>query len=522
MPHVMILLPTYNERENIRRIVPLIFSILPEVKIMVVDDHSPDGTAEEVRTLMETYKGLLLFERPGKEGLGRAYTDAFKKVLTEFPDVEIICTMDADLSHDEQALPHMIERAKKNGLVVGSRYIRGGRLVGWEWHRKLLSACGNTYVRLVTKMPVHDCTSGFNCIRTDALRRINFSDLDPSGYAFLIYLKYKMWKQGTRITEYPITFKSRATGESKISMNIIEEGILLPWRLIRKKKPETPCPLCQKSSAYWFTKNGCDVYRCSVCHLIFLSPLPSDSVSLYGQDYFCGAHNGFGYIHYDGDKEADTKSFAQYLDRIEKEKPNKGRLLDVGAATGAFIAAANRRGWDVAGVEISDYAAAEARNKGFDVRTGVLESASFPDGSFDVITLWDVFEHVMDPRETLTRIRALLKPNGLLVVNTPNAGSLYARSMGRHWPLIIPPEHTYLFREANLRPLLEKEGFAWVEKTFVGKSYTPAYIFQILSTVHKNAFWKKLSDWVKKTPFNRLSIPIHLRDNMFVVAKKKL
>lgn len=522
MLRTVILLPTYNERENIQKIVPLLFSALPEVRIMAVDDNSPDGTAAVVKDLQRTYPNLLLFERAKKEGLGRAYTDAFKKVLTDFPEVDVVVTMDADLSHDHEKLPAMLAKAEAYDLVIGSRYVPGGRLEGWEFHRRMLSRLGNRYVRLVTKLPVRDATSGFNCIRTSALKKLNFSALDPSGYAFLIALKYTLWKQGARIAEAPITFRSRLSGESKISMRIIEEGLLLPWKLIQKERSVlVKCPICMATAGrYWFTKNNCHVHRCSACGLIFVHPTP-DPATIYSEEYFCGAHGGFGYINYDEEKGTDTKSFTAYLDRIERLHSVKGALLDVGAATGAFVAAAKARGWDASGVEISDFAAGIGRKKGLSVQTGTLDSVTFAPESFDVVTLWDVFEHVPDPHRALEQIRTILKPGGLAVMNLPDAGSLYARMAGKCWPLIIPPEHMHLFREENLKNLLEAHGFAWLEKDKIGKSYTPAYVLQILSTIRGNPFWKRVSDRVRNTPLNKASLPIHLRDNMFVIARKR-
>lgn len=523
--NAIILLPTYKERENIRQYIPRLFGLLPEnARIMVVDDNSPDGTAEETRALQKNYPRLLLYERPKKEGLGRAYADAFRKVMREYPEVEIIVTMDADMSHDEKQLPAMLAAMEDCDLVTGSRYVRGGRTVGWELWRKLLSSLGNRYVRLVTRLPINDATAGFNCIRVSVLKKINFSAIDPSGYAFLIALKYMLWRDGARIAERPITFRNRLTGESKISMHIIEEGILMPWKLVRRlpKKPPAPCPICHApNGAWWFKKNDCDLYRCPSCRLVFICPLPEETANIYSQDYFCGAHGGFGYVNYDADKEADRKTFARYLDRIEEARPQRDRLLDVGAATGAFLLSAKRRGWDAAGLEISDFAAGIGRGKGLNIQTGTIETANFEDASFDVITLWDAFEHLPSPESALKRIRGLIAPGGLLVMNLPDTGSLYARLMGRHWPLIIPPEHVHLFREENLRPLLERHGFEWILKTKIGKSYPPAYIFQILSTVHGSKIWKKISDYVRTTPLNRVAIPIHLRDNMFIIAKRK-
>lgn len=523
MRKTIILLPTYNELENIQKILPILFSFLPNIRIMVVDDNSPDGTADAVKKLQKQFLNLILFEREKKEGLGRAYTEAFKKVLTEFHDVEIIVTMDADLSHDYEKLPAMLELSKKNDLVIGSRYVSGGRIEGWESHRRILSSLGNRYVRLVTKLPIRDCTSGFNCIRANALRKLNFSMLDPSGYSFLIALKYNLWKQGARIIEYPITFKSRESGESKISMRIIEEGILLPWKLINlHRHAPVECHICNTQTAnYWFTKNDCDIHKCSLCKLIFVSPHPDTTSNLYTKDYFCGANNAFGYVNYDEDKNMDSATFTKYIRRIEGIMPNKGRLLDIGAATGVFMKTANDLGWKTTGVEISEFAAETARNKGLDVHTGTLDTVAFPPASFDVITLWDVFEHLPNPGKILDSVNLLLAPNGILVLNLPDAGSAYARVTGKRWPLIIPPEHLYLFGEKNLIKILEKHAFTMLLTDKIGKSYTPAYIFQILYTVQRKNIWKTISNWIRKTPINRLSIPIHLRDNLFLIAKKK-
>ncbi len=227
----MVLLPTYNERENIGSIVPEIFSLFPEIFIMVIDDQSPDGTAVAVRSLQKQYPNLFLFERQKKEGLGRAYAEAFQKVLNEFPDIETVVTMDADGSHDPEDLPRLLSARSKAQVVVGSRYVHGGVIHGWEHARQLLSRWGNRYARFVTGIPVKDVTSGFNCISADVLKRLRFSTLDPSGYAFTISTKYAIWKLGAKMKEIPITFKNRRFGESKISLRIVGEGIILPWKL---------------------------------------------------------------------------------------------------------------------------------------------------------------------------------------------------------------------------------------------------------------------------------------------------
>ncbi len=519
----VIILPTYNEQKNIGIIIPQIFQTVPNILIMVVDDNSPDKTADKVRSLQTIYPALSLYQRPKKEGLGKAYMDAFQKVLAD-PTIEVIFTMDADLSHNPKYLVDMLEAIKTHDFVIGSRYTAGGSVVGWEKWRQLLSWGGNHYCRLVTRLPIHDCTSGFGCIRADTLRQINFADFDASGYAFFMYLKYKIWRLPTRIKEVPICFTNRISGESKISTNIIREGILLPWKLItkiRSAKKSVTCIVCRKNTGqWWFTKNTHQVHRCQECALVFISPIPTSTSEVYSENYFCGASDGFGYVNYDEDKQADLSAFEKYLDKIEKEKPARGLLLDIGAATGTFVKAAKNHGWNAVGLEISEYAAAAGRSKGMTIQTGTVDSAQFNEHSFDVITLWDVFEHFPEPRPALTKISTWLKPGGLLVMNLPDAGSLYARLMGKHWQLIIPPEHLHLFNKKNLSALLTEHGFAVMSTAKIGKKFKPAYIFQILYTIRHQKFWKILSEKIRRTPLNRISIPINLRDNIFVISKK--
>ena len=230
----VIILPTYNERANIGVIIPLLFSTVPGISVLVADDNSPDGTAQVVKELQHTYKNLSLIFRPEKNGLGRAYLNAFDHVLKDL-GVKNIIMMDADLSHSPKYLPEMLERSKKYTVVTGSRYVRGGATVGWELWRRVLSFFGNLYCRSITRLPMHDCTAGFNVISAELLRKIDFSKMDMSGYAFIMELKYLLYKAGATFYEVPITFVNRVGGESKMSSHIISEGILAPWKMILKK-----------------------------------------------------------------------------------------------------------------------------------------------------------------------------------------------------------------------------------------------------------------------------------------------
>ena len=229
----IIVIPTYNEKENIGPLIKAVFKEIPGCRIMVVDDNSPDKTAEGVKRLQQDFPDLVLFERPGKEGLGRAYIAAFHKIIAEFPAASCVITMDADFSHDPAHLKDMVKLASDHDLVIGSRYIKGGGTTGWELRRRLLSWGGNVYFGLITGIPIHDCTGGFNCFRMEWLKKLDLEKLlSFTGYAFGMAVKYNLWKKGARIKEFPIVFKNRTIGKSKISNQIIREGLLTPWRLL--------------------------------------------------------------------------------------------------------------------------------------------------------------------------------------------------------------------------------------------------------------------------------------------------
>ncbi len=225
---VVAVVPTYNERDNIENLAGQIFSTVPTIEVLVVDDMSPDGTADAVRSLQSRFPRLKLLYRTEDRGFGPAYLAGFREVMQN-PDIEAILMMDADLSHNPAHIPAMLERIATCDAVIGSRYTANGGVSGWELWRRILSKAGNRYVRAVTGMPFRDCTSGFNLIRTDLLRRLDLSGIGSSGYAFLMELKHLMWRSGANIQEVPIIFLNRAGGESKLSGHIVTEGIRSPW-----------------------------------------------------------------------------------------------------------------------------------------------------------------------------------------------------------------------------------------------------------------------------------------------------
>ena len=222
----LVIIPTYNEKENIRNIIAAVIDLQQSYHILIIDDGSPDGTAAIVKSLFAKYPGqLFLEERQGKQGLGTAYIFGFKWAIDK--GYQFIFEMDADFSHNPKDLERLYEAAKADkGIAVGSRYVKGGALQNWPADRILLSKGASVYTRLITWMPVKDPTAGFVCYNREVLEAINLDGISFVGYAFQIEMKFAAWKLGFKITEVPITFIDRELGASKMNKGIVKEGIL--------------------------------------------------------------------------------------------------------------------------------------------------------------------------------------------------------------------------------------------------------------------------------------------------------
>ena len=222
----LIIIPTYNEIENIENIIRKIFSLDELFEILIIDDGSPDGTAQSVKELQSEFSNkLFLEERTGKLGLGTAYIHGFKWALEK--DYEFVFEMDADFSHDPDDLPRLLEACQENGgdLAIGSRYVKGVNIVNWPMSRLLMSYFASKYVKTITGMPIHDSTAGFKCYKRKVLEKINLDKIEFVGYAFQIEMKFKAWKHGFNIIEVPVIFTDRQEGNSKMSGGIFYEAL---------------------------------------------------------------------------------------------------------------------------------------------------------------------------------------------------------------------------------------------------------------------------------------------------------
>ena len=228
---VIMVIPTYNERENLRQIVERVRSCQPNVDVLIVDDNSPDGTGEIATTLALNDQAVKVLHRETKEGLGEAYIAGFREALRLGYDV--VGEMDADGSHQPEQLQRLLDAVEHADLVIGARYVRGGSVINWPWHRRLLSKGGNRYIRMLLGTPLSDATAGFRLIRKEALEVIDLDSIHSRGYVFQVDLAYRCLQEGLRVVEVPIDFVERERGHSKMTPDIALDSLrrITKWGL---------------------------------------------------------------------------------------------------------------------------------------------------------------------------------------------------------------------------------------------------------------------------------------------------
>lgn len=230
MNKAIVIIPTYNESENIKKLIPEILKRTNgDIDILIVDDNSPDGTSDVIRELQKTNQNIFLMTRPGKAGLGTAYVEGFKFALSK--GYEYILQMDADFSHEPKEIKNFLKKVQDCDLVIGSRYIDGVRVLNWPLSRLFLSVFANLYTKYVTGMPIKDATGGFKCFRRKVLEAIDLDKIKSNGYAFQIEMNFKAYRKGFKICEMPIVFTDRVKGKSKMNKRIVLEAAWMVWKL---------------------------------------------------------------------------------------------------------------------------------------------------------------------------------------------------------------------------------------------------------------------------------------------------
>lgn len=229
MEKVLVIIPTYNERNNVEQLLEAVLGVDERIEVLIVDDNSPDGTGELADKIAASKPRVHVMHRKGKLGLGSAYRDGFRYALER--DYELVFEMDADFSHDPRYLPDFLEAIKDNDLVLGSRYVRGVNVVNWPMRRLMLSYGASYYTRAITGMPIKDPTGGFKCFRRRVLESLDLSRIQSDGYSFQIEVSFKVWRKKFRIKEIPIVFVDRHSGTSKMNRRIVFEAVWMVWWL---------------------------------------------------------------------------------------------------------------------------------------------------------------------------------------------------------------------------------------------------------------------------------------------------
>jgi 2-polyprenyl-3-methyl-5-hydroxy-6-metoxy-1,4-benzoquinol methylase len=285
-----------------------------------------------------------------------------------------------------------------------------------------------------------------------------------------------------------------------------------------------PCRSCaSKDAKFLFRKDEFDIVQCKACGLKFTNADPSHThlKEFYGEKYFHSEGMGTSYSDYLFEEKAMSLNAEKRLQKIEKIMPARGKILDLGCAAGFFLNVANRE-WEVAGVELSEYASSYAMDRfGLPVRNGTLKDAAFPDKGFDVVTMWDVVEHLTDPLEDLKEARRVMKDDGLLVMTTGDVESFFAKACGKHWHLYNPTQHLSFFSRKTITGLLEKAGFKVLKIEKDGNHFTLAYLTSSLSMYYPFILTKVLHKLISATFLKNVSICIDLKDIMTVYAVKK-
>src|SRR5215510_7489183 len=245
MNRTLVVVPTYNERENLPPLAQRLLALSAKVELLVVDDNSPDGTGKIADELAAKNPAIHVLHRTQKDGLGRAYIAGFKWALEH--GFEFIFELDGDFSHNPDDIPMFLEAAQNADLVLGSRYMNGIRVINWPLSRLMLSKSAAKYVQIITGMPFTDPTGGYKCFRRRALQSLNLDEVQSNGYSFQIEMTHKLWRQGLRVVEVPIVFTDRFQGHSKMSGHIVREALIMVWRLwiqnkCRRRPPPPPPP----------------------------------------------------------------------------------------------------------------------------------------------------------------------------------------------------------------------------------------------------------------------------------------
>jgi dolichol-phosphate mannosyltransferase len=541
-PRVLIFTATYNERDNIERLVQEVLDLPLRPDVLVVDDNSPDGTGEFLRQAAAAEPRLHTVHRPRKMGLGSAHKLGMTYAIKRGYDV--LVTLDADFSHAPRDVLRLVERLGQAAFVIGSRYAPGATCE-YRGYRKYVSIIANKLAAALLGIGLHEFTTSFRAFDVKTLQRVDYASIRSQGYSFFMETVWHISRAGQRCVEVPIYFSDRIRGQSKIPRFQIVAGALnllrLAWRrLMRWRKPSVATPLvggvCQlcgsdmrvqlypasskrddaKAAAYRCTsmEHGSkpQVVQCLACGLVAAgqASAAADILALYSE---------VADETYLQNRAARERAFERVLDGIVGQLPTSPKVLEVGSHCGVFLEVAQRRGLRVVGVEPSRWAVAQAQARGLTAYCGTARSVRAKlSPPYDAVAMWDVLEHLSDPVADLRDVRGLLADNGLLYVSTLDMSARLPRLLGRRWQWIMDM-HLFFFSTEVLHSLFREAGFELIEARPYWHYASVRYIFEKAGAILPAplAWLARLS--AKAAP-RRLLVPVYLGDVKLFVCRK--
>jgi dolichol-phosphate mannosyltransferase len=484
--NTLIFTATLNEKDNIDLLSRKILSLSDGYDMLVVDDNSADGTGQLLDRLSEEIPRLYVIHRPRKLGLGTAHKLAILYAIKN--GYKTLVTMDADLSHNPDDIPRLLEELENNDFVTGSRYMPGGSCE-YVGSRKIISKIANFLVRFLLGIKLHECTTSFRAFSVKMLSDVASNKIHSEGYSFFFESLFMYHRLGYKCSEIPIHFKDRATGKSKISKTEVIKSIynllfLFISRILGKSIYVAPhieslilCYNCKSpyllerfaektakvinEDTYKCTsmnhKSNPQVYSCLECGLHFASNITKNLT-----EYYSGVID----LEYLKHKPARVKTFNENFNKIAPYISKGGKLLEIGAYCGFFLEIAREHNFSVTGVEPSIWASQYAKDTlNLDVKVGTLdENMHNLDKDYDVVVLWDVLEHLNDPVACLSQIQNVLKPGGVLCFSTFDVDNWFPKIMGSHWPWLMDM-HLFYYTRAIMVQLLKQSNYEMIEVT---------------------------------------------------------
>ncbi len=545
MPRILVFTATYNEVDNVEQLVQEIFQYLPGQEILVIDDSSPDGTGDLLDRLSADDPNIHVIHRPSKLGLGTAHLLAMKYAI--HGGFDYLITMDADFSHHPKYLPTMVKLLEENDFVIGSRYAPGGRC-DYGVVRVLVSRTANTLARIFLGIPTHEATTSYRGFPTALLKKMDLNSIRSNGYSFFMESIFVVTQATPSLAEFPIHFEDRRAGTSKISKREVLKAVYNLARLFyrrvfvlprsRKQReepkpdPVIPCENCRSThhmemiAARLSDKSDASVYQCT-----------STGHRTHGRILKC-LHCGlaFNETRHNADQIIDFYSEVEdhtYLKNIESRfltfrhnfsklksfLPPTGKLLDIGSYCGVSLKVAGENGYDTLGLEPSKWAARYSEDVlGKKVFQGILKDLPEETGPFEIITMWDVLEHLPHPLEELKRIHARLKPGGIFAFSTLYIDNWYPKIMRKRWPWYMDM-HLYYFTRESIRQMLDQAGLELTHRQSYTHIITFEYFLLKLDALGVPGA-RFLSSVVQKTPLKNIMIPFSFGDIQLFVCKK--